>query len=211
MSSGTDLRWRWRSAPPAPIPTGSGGRARQYRAVVVDKLPLDSPLWDRLSSCHLTENAIARLREVVATRHLGEAWRDLCDEILHQGSVCGVSSAAIPHLVDVAPYLSVVSRRDLWIEIRFLVTAGADHFPSPPAPGLQEGLTGALRVAEVLAVRDFLTDTHLKPEDSGYYALACVALAGHRVGRAMWEFPLAKLRLCAGDLPQMLRRSSTLD
>ncbi len=159
------------------------------------KLPLDSPLWGRLSACYSRENAVARLREIVATRRLGEAWSGLCDEILHQGSVYGVSSASIPHLVDVAPYLPAASRRDLWIEIGFLVTAGADRFRSPPAPGLQEGLTAALRVAETLAVRDFLVDAELTPDDSGYYAgyfaLACVALAGYRAGHAMWQFPSA--------------------
>jgi hypothetical protein len=66
---------------------------------VVSKLPLDSPLWDRLSACYSTENAISRLREIVETRQLGGPWGELCDEILHQGSVYGVSSAAIPHLV----------------------------------------------------------------------------------------------------------------
>ena len=72
---------------------------------VAAKLPLDSPLWGRLSACYSAENAIARLREIVATRQLSEAWSGLCDEMLHQGSVYGVSSAAIPHLIDVAPHL----------------------------------------------------------------------------------------------------------
>ena len=163
-------------------------RAAPYHAGVVVKLPLDSPLWDRLSACYSKENAIVRLREIVATRQLGKAWSSLCDEILHQGSVYGVSSAAIPHLVDVAPHLSAAAKRDLWIEIGFLVTAGADRFRFPPAPGLQEGLTAAQGAAEVLAVRDFLADTEAAPGESGYYALACVALAGHRVGRAIWRF-----------------------
>lgn len=155
---------------------------------MVDKLPLDSPLWGQLSACLSAENAVARLREIVATRQLDEAWQSLCDEILHQGSVYGVSSAAIPHLVGVAPYLPARSKRDLWIEIGFLVTSGADRFPSPPAPGLQEGLSAALRTAEALAVQDFLADADLPPGDSSYYALACIALAGHPVGRAMWQF-----------------------
>jgi WD40 repeat protein len=156
--------------------------------VVIVKLPLDSPLWGRLSACCSKENAVARLREIVATRQLGEAWNDLRGEMLHQGSVYGVSSAVIPHLVEVAPYLSAKSRRDLWIEIGFLITAGADEFPSPPAPGLQAGLTAALVLAEAIAVRDFATDADVTPSESSDYALACVALAGHRVGRAMWEF-----------------------
>ena len=156
---------------------------------MVDKLPLDSPLWNQLSAPFSAENAVAQLREIVATRQLGEAWRSLCDEILHQGSVYGVSSAAIPYLVDVAPHLPARSKRDLWIEIGFLVTSGADRFPAPPAPGLQEGLSAALRAAETLAVLDFLADADLPPGDSSYYALACIALAGHPVGRAMWQFP----------------------
>jgi hypothetical protein len=153
---------------------------------VFAKLPLDSPLWGRLSAPYSAENAVARLREIVATRELGEAWNGLCDEMLHQGSVYGVSLAAIPHLVDVAPHLPAVSRRDLWIEIGFLVTAGADR-SSLQAPGLQEDLTDTLDAAEAQAVRDFLADAALTPRDAGYYALACVALAGHRVGRAMWQ------------------------
>ena len=36
---------------------------------VAAKLPLDSPLWGRLSACYSAENAIARLREMV---RLGE-------------------------------------------------------------------------------------------------------------------------------------------
>ena len=38
---------------------------------VAAKLPLDSPLGVRLSACYSAENAIARLREIVATRQLG--------------------------------------------------------------------------------------------------------------------------------------------
>lgn len=120
---------------------------------VVAKLPLDSPLWGGLSACYSTQNAIALLREVVTTRQLGEAWSGLRHEMLHQGSVYGVSSAAIPHLIEIAPCLPEASRRDLWIEMGFLVTAGADRFPSPPAPGLQEGLTAALGRAEALSVQ----------------------------------------------------------
>ena len=163
---------------------------------VAAKLPLDSPLWARLSACYSAEKAIARLREIVATRQLGEAWSGLCDEMLHQGSVYGVSSAAIPHLIDVAPHLPAASRGDLWIEIGFLITAGADRFPCPPAPGLQEGVTAALGAAEALAVRDFLADADRPSSEDSYYALACVALAGHPVGRAMWQFPSATQVTC---------------
>lgn len=137
----------------------------------------------------LRENAIARLREVMETRELGAAWKSLLGEIQHQGTVYGVTSAAIPHLVDLAPHLPAESRLELWTEIGFLVTAGADRFPAPPAEGLQEGLTAALGTAEVLALRDFLAGTDSSPDDDSYFALTCVALAGHPVGRAIWKFP----------------------
>jgi hypothetical protein len=157
--------------------------------VVVDKLPLDSPLWSQLSACYSREDALAAVREIVTTTRLGSAWKSLCDEVLHQGTVYGVSSAVIPHLIDVAPRLSVADKRELWIEVGFLVSAGADRFPSPPAPGLQDGLTAALGVGNTRAVQDFLADAELTPDESSYYALACLTLAGHRVGRTMWDFP----------------------
>jgi hypothetical protein len=156
--------------------------------VVLDRIPLDSPLWNTLSACSSAGNAVDLLRRVVANRELGQAWGGLCDEILHQGTVYQVSSAVIPHLVDVAPVLSTGDRPDLWIELGLLVAAGADHFPSPPAPGLQDGLDAALQTAQTRAVLDFVADGGLSPEDAGNYALACVALAGHRIGRAVWEF-----------------------
>jgi hypothetical protein len=156
---------------------------------MIAKLPLDSPFWHDLTACYSLPNALAQLRTIVTTRQLGDPWQSLRGEILHQGSVYGVSSAVIPHLVDLVPDLPVDSRRDLWVEIGFLVTAGADEFPPLPEPGLQEGLTASLRVAETLAVRDFLADPDADLREIVYYALACVALAGHRIGRAMWAFP----------------------
>jgi hypothetical protein len=94
-----------------------------------------------------------------------------------------VSSAVIPYLVDLTPDLAMADRRDVWIQLGFLVTAGAGRFPSPPAPGLQDGLDAALLVAQRRAVLDFVTDTAKLPQDAVYFALACVALSGHRVGR----------------------------
>ena len=176
-----------------------------YHPEVVSKLSLDSPLWGELSACNSRENAISQLREVMETRDLGKAWESLLDEIQHQGSVYGVTSAAIPHLVDLAPHLPAASRLELWTEIGFLVTAGADRFPSPPAEGLQDGLTAALDTAEVLAVRDFLAGAGSVPNDDSYFALACGALSGHPVGRAL-EVPLAQFRLHADELLWMWRR-----
>jgi hypothetical protein len=152
-------------------------------------LPLDSPLWASLTACYSTPNAIESLRRVVAEQRLGPAWEELRGEILHQGTVYGVTSAAIPHLVELAVHLPAGSRRDLWIELGFLVTAGADHFPSPPAPGLQEVLTASIARAQELAVQDFLASTELSPDECSYFALACVALAGHPAGQALWDFP----------------------
>jgi hypothetical protein len=172
-----------------------------YHPEVVAKLPLDSPLWGELSACYSRENAITRLREVIETRELGKAWKALRDEIQHQGSVYGMTSAAIPHLVDLAPHLPAASRRELWIEIGFLVTAGADRFSSPPAEGLQEGLTAALGTAGTLAVQDFLAGADSVPDDDCYFALTCVALAGHPVGRALWKFPSQRSGYMQMDCP----------
>lgn len=72
---------------------------------------------------------------------------------------------------------------------RALVGAGADRFPFPPVEGLQEGFADALKTAETLTVRDFLAGTDSVPDEDCYFALACVALAGHPVGRALWKFP----------------------
>jgi hypothetical protein len=98
--------------------------------------------------------------------------------LLHQGTVYGVTSAAIPHLVDLAPDLPVDARRELWTQIGFMVTAGADHFDSAPTSGLQEGLTAALRKADFLAVGDFLADAMVSPDEAVYFALSCVAFTG---------------------------------
>ena len=151
------------------------------------KLPLDSPLWNQISACYSVDNAVEQLRTIVTTRDLGDAWDSLRDEMLHQGGVYGVSSAAIPHLVELAPELPPESRAYLWVEMALLVAAGADEFRSPPAPGLQEGVTEALRRAESFALRDFLAATDQPPDTATDFALACVALAGHPVGEVLWE------------------------
>jgi len=54
-----------------------------YYPEVIARLPLDSPLWEKLSACYSRENAIARLREVMETRELGAAWKSLLGEIQH--------------------------------------------------------------------------------------------------------------------------------
>ena len=101
-----------------------------------------------------TSHALEALREIVATRRLGEAWVRLRGAMQHQGGVC---SAALPHLIRLAPSLTPDEQRDLWIDVGFLVIAGAGSFDgSEPAPGMQETLRQSLRDAEPLALRAFL-------------------------------------------------------
>jgi hypothetical protein len=134
-------------------------------------------------------DALEALREIVATGRLGEAWKRLQDEIQHQRSVYGVTSAALPHLIRLAPSLTPDEQIDLWIEVGFLITAGAGSFDGKePVPGMQETLTQSLRDAEPLALQAFVDAEELGPDVASYFALACVALAGHPVGNALWEF-----------------------
>jgi hypothetical protein len=59
-------------------------------------LPLDSPHWNDLTACYSAPRAIELLRQIVSAGRLGEAWEELRDEITHQGSVYGVTWAALP-------------------------------------------------------------------------------------------------------------------
>jgi hypothetical protein len=135
-----------------------------------------------------TPQAIEALREIVATRRLGEAWGRLQGEMQDQGSVSEMASAALPHLIRLAPSLTPVEQRDLWIDVGFMVVAGAGSFNGDePVPGMQETLTQSLRDAEPLALQAFLDVDELDPEVASYFALACVALAGHPLGDTLEE------------------------
>lgn len=165
---------------------------RPRGVAVFDRLPLDSPLWGELSSCYEHFSVPVLLRQIIESRDLGEPWERLTDEMTHQGTVYQVASAAIPHLVDVAPELPAPSRRQLWCWVGYMVSAGAGRFPSPPTAGLQETLTASLGVAETLSLGDFAQLAEglsgpgsASPADTSELALACVALAGHPVGEAM--------------------------
>jgi WD40 repeat protein len=156
---------------------------------VIAKLPLDSPYWNELDACQSVQNAVEHLRAIVTTRQLGESWSELQDEIIHQGTVYGATSAALPHLVDLGAELPPNTLSDFWVEIGLLVAAGADTFDEePPVEGLQEGLTESVASAEVLALRSYLSTVDLSPVDAGYHALACLAFAGHPTGFALWQF-----------------------
>ena len=82
-----------------------------YHAAVIDRVPLDSPLWSRVPAYWSTENALDALRTVVRTRQLGQAWESLAEELLVGGELAEFARAAVPHLLDVVPRLS---RRDRW-------------------------------------------------------------------------------------------------
>jgi hypothetical protein len=168
---------------------------------VVAKLPLDSPAWGELSACWSVEKALGYLKNIVASGRLGDAWEDLRDEILHQGTVYGATSAALPYLVDVAAGLDPGEASEFWVETGYLVVLGAGRFPGPPpADGLQEGLTAALATAEELAVRGFLA-ADLDAAGASYHALACVALAGHPVGSALESFLSPSQGYVAAECP----------
>jgi hypothetical protein len=139
-------------------------------------LPLDSPHWNDLTACQSAARAVELLRQIVSTGRLGEAWRELHDEIIHQGSVYGVSSAALPHLIRLAPSLTPDEQRDLWIEVGLLIIAGADSFDgNEPVPGMQETLTRSLCDAEPLALRAF---PDAPPLEAGEGELLCFGLRG---------------------------------
>jgi hypothetical protein len=91
-----------------------------------------------------------------------------------------VTSPALPHLIRLAPSLTPDEQIDLWIEVGFLVTAGAGSFDGKePLPGMQETLTQSLQDTEPLALQAFLDAEKLVPYEASYLALACMALAGH--------------------------------
>jgi hypothetical protein len=99
-------------------------------------------------------DALEALGEIVATRRLREAWERLRGQMQHQASV---TSAALPHLIRLAPTLTPREQRDLWIDAGFLVIAGAGSLHGKePVPGMQEALTQSLRDAEPLALQAFL-------------------------------------------------------
>ena len=168
-------------------------------------LPLDSPHWKDITACYDRDRALELLREIVETRSLGEAWTEFRDEIFHQGTIYGMTSAALPHLIRLAPSLTADEQRDLWIEIAFLVYNGAGSWDGrEPVPGMQETLTQSLGDAGTLALQAFLADNtdntdntdnaddaddpddaEIDPGEVGFYALACMVLSGFPFGEEL--------------------------
>src|SRR5262245_41434689 len=175
---------------------GPGPEPPPFRAEKVGNAPLivgvagTPPKIDIIVPCvaegSSTSHALEALHEIVATRRLGEAWVRLRSAMANQGSVCG---AALPQLIRLAPSLTPNEQRELWIDVGFLVIAGAGNFDgNEPVPGMQETLTQSLQDAEPLALQAFLDAEELAPEVASYFALACVALAGHPLGDTLEEF-----------------------
>jgi hypothetical protein len=153
---------------------------------VIVKLPLDSPHWAELDACYSRERAMTLLREIVASRQLGQAWERLREELQHQGSVYGMTSAALPYLVELAEELPADEASELLIDVAFYVAAGAAS-DLPPVPGMQESVAESLRVAERLALEFFLAGAS-SPSAADMLAQSCVVLSGHPGGAMLWEY-----------------------
>jgi hypothetical protein len=136
-------------------------------------LPLGSPVWKDLTACYDNVRAHDLLCGIVASGQLGEQWPELRDHLFHQGTIYDMTSAALPHLIRLAPSLSRDEQRELWVDIAFLAYSGAGSWRGhEPVPGMQQTLTDALGEAEVLALQAFLADdSELDAGVAGYYAL----------------------------------------
>ncbi|MET7981724.1 MULTISPECIES: hypothetical protein [unclassified Streptomyces] len=119
----------------------------------------------------------------------GDAWRrtwkDLSGGLMDDGVVADGTYAALPHLVEAAAVLPPGRTVDFWVDLGFMVTA--DYRPPVPA-GLEAGFGAALRLAERAATRSLLA-AGTPGQVCAQLALSCVALAGHHMGEALWQFP----------------------
>ena len=59
---------------------------------------LDSKIWNELFGIYNPVEYLARLYENIDDK---EAWKQLWDELHHQGDVWQVSYAAVPHLLEI--------------------------------------------------------------------------------------------------------------
>lgn len=157
---------------------------------MISKLPLDSPRWHGLDGVKAEEVQVVleQLASAAATGG-GEAWQrswaDLYGGLLDDGVVADGAYAALPHLVEAAAVLPPGQTVDFWVDLGFLVTA--DY--RPPVPDdLEAVFRAALRLAERAAARSLLT-TGVPGPLCARLALSCVALAGHHIGEALWQFP----------------------
>ncbi|MBL1083529.1 hypothetical protein JK359_16365 [Streptomyces actinomycinicus] len=113
-----------------------------------------------------------------------EAWKDVTDGLMDQGTVYEGAYAAVPYLVDVAAELPAERFVDLWVDLGFLLTA-EDRRPVPA--DLETGFDAATRVAEQAAVRSFLAGG-IPASVCAQLALSCVAFAGHHAAEVLWRF-----------------------
>ncbi|MFH8388548.1 WD40 repeat domain-containing protein [Streptomyces sp. NPDC018036] len=157
---------------------------------MIPKLPLDSPRWRGLDGMKVEELRVL-LDQLAAAAATGggdawrRTWREVSGGLMDDGVVADGAYAALPHLVEAAAVLPPAQTVDLWVDLGFMVTA--DHRPPVPAD-LEAGFGAALRLAERAATRSLLAAG--TPERvCAQLALSCVALAGHRIGEVLWQFP----------------------
>ncbi|MFF3446309.1 WD40 repeat domain-containing protein [Streptomyces sp. NPDC002667] len=157
---------------------------------MIPKLPLDSPRWRGLDGVKVEElRVLLGQLASAAAQGGGDAWRrtwgDLSGGLMDDGVVADGAYAALPHLIQAAAVLPPGQTVDLWVDLGFMVTA--DHRPPVPAD-LAAGFDAALRLAERAATRSLLA-TGTPGQVCAQLALSCVALAGHPIGEALWQFP----------------------
>ncbi|MFF3883567.1 WD40 repeat domain-containing protein [Streptomyces sp. NPDC001914] len=157
---------------------------------MIPKLPLDHPRWRGLDGVKVEEVRVLleQLASAAATGG-GDAWRrtwtDLFAGLMDDGVVADGAYAALPHLVEAAAALPPGQTVDFWVDLGFMVTA--DYRPPVPAD-LEAAFQAAMLLAERAATRSFLAAG--TPERvCALLALACVALAGHHIGGALWQLP----------------------
>ncbi len=152
------------------------------------KLPLTSPRWHELEGVR-AEQVQALLDEMAAaatgsSHDWPQAWMELANELVDDGTVYTGAYAALPHLLEAAAALPPEQSAALWEPIGFIVTAEDRH---PVPDDLAAAFEASLRLAEQAAVRSLLA-AGTPAGDCARLALACVALAGHHSGETLWRF-----------------------
>lgn len=105
------------------------------------------------------------------------------EALLHHEVPQSEAFAAASHMVEEAQALAPETLADLWIDIGYLYTAERDEeIPDDEAAASEVWL----RRAEQAALRTLIS-AELSTRQCADLALACVAFAGHRVGRMLWN------------------------
>jgi hypothetical protein len=138
----------------------------------------------------------ALLDAALAANLEGSAWEMLYDRMIHQGTVCSATYELFPHVVDAmtAPTSS------LCIDLGFVASSMESDRSRTIPPELIEASNAAIARALPIVLERFLVlraetaptyrgQPTSRANQGSYLALSCLALARHRVGRVMWEFP----------------------